>query len=470
MIDQAASMSSACARYRLEGVPAPDLVQGPPRFRVKVRKLALARLLMRELLEYRASPGVALSRPCVYGVFSGPLGGFAPRERLCVGCLRCTVEYPEVVQIQPNPERERLGDSFFGPDDIDTILYESRTARVPVRGAGYRGRFGGEGWDGIWTDMSEIVRPTRDGIHGRETIGTDVDIGMFPPWLRFDAAGEPQGQLPRFFTIQLPLLFDLPTRSAESPELLHALADAALRLETLALVPARCTLDPALRGPHVVPVLSPPDWGGVDDLDPRSRMLELDGWNPERFAELVRRFPGSLVAVRVTADADVLGIVRGGARVVHLVADHHGRAGAGFVGDAIRSAHRQLVEAGVREEVTLLGSGGIARAEHLAKAIICGLDAGALDVAICVALQGRFEGEVGDRDSCRVRLPRLDARWATQRIVNLAAAWRDQLLEVLGAMGLREVRRLRGELGRALFQSELEREAFAGIRGYEPRA
>jgi hypothetical protein len=46
------------------------------------------------------------------------------------------------------------------------------------------------------------------------------------------------------------------------------------------------------------------------------------------------------------------------------------------------------------------------------------------------------------------------------------ASWRDQLLEVLGAMGLREVRRLRGEMGRAMFQKDLEREAFGGITGY----
>jgi hypothetical protein len=36
----------------------------------------------------------------------------------------------------------------------------------------------------------------------------------------------------------------------------------------------------------------------------------------------------------------------------------------------------------------------------------------------------------------------------------------------MGAMGLREVRRLRGEIGRAMFQKDLEREAFAGIEGY----
>jgi len=53
-----------------------------------------------------------------------------------------------------------------------------------------------------------------------------------------------------------------------------------------------------------------------------------------------------------------------------------------------------------------------------------------------------------------------------QRVKNLLGSWRDQLLEVLGAMGLREVRRLRGEMGRAMFQRDLEEEAFAEIEGY----
>jgi tRNA G26 N,N-dimethylase Trm1 len=48
----------------------------------------------------------------------------------------------------------------------------------------------------------------------------------------------------------------------------------------------------------------------------------------------------------------------------------------------------------------------------------------------------------------------------------MSAAWRDQLLEVLGAMGLREVRRLRGEVGRVMYMKDLEKEAFAEIEGY----
>jgi hypothetical protein len=36
----------------------------------------------------------------------------------------------------------------------------------------------------------------------------------------------------------------------------------------------------------------------------------------------------------------------------------------------------------------------------------------------------------------------------------------------MGAMGLREVRRMRGEMGRAMFMKTLEVDAFAGIDGY----
>jgi len=53
-----------------------------------------------------------------------------------------------------------------------------------------------------------------------------------------------------------------------------------------------------------------------------------------------------------------------------------------------------------------------------------------------------------------------DIELAAQRIVNLIGSWRDQLLEVLSGMGLREVRRQRGEMGRAMFYNDLEAKVF----------
>ena len=445
-------------RYHIETRAAPDIHAHPSRFRVRVRRTRLIRLLLRELVEYRGNMPVVLSRPCVYGVFSGPLGGLVPREALCVGCLRCTTQYPDIVQIHPNPERAGRAGTALGPDQVDTILYEARTGRVPVRGAGYRGAFGGSGWDGMWTDMSEIVRPTRDGIHGREFISTMTEIGEKPMRLTLGPDGASQGEGPRVFPIQVPFVFDLPPRALRSDPLLRALAEAARRVDTLAVTPLRhaATIEAS---PHVIPLMRPRDEADLDRLRWIPRMILVEGWDRDLWERLRRRLPDTLLGLRLPAEEDPIEMVRAGVRIFQLVADETGHAGGRFFSDVILDRHKRLVEEGVREEITLLGSGGIVLAEHVPKAILCGLDAVALDIPLLVALQARLEPDLW--------LPRVEHDWAVQRLVNLSASWRDQLLEILGAMGLREVRRLRGEVGRCMFQRDLEREAFAGIAGYE---
>lgn len=459
------SSASTYHRYHIETERVADLVPLPPRFRVKVKKHRLIGMVLKELVTLKGDLPVALSRPCVYGVFSRPVGGLAPREELCVGCLRCTVQYPEMVTIQPNPARLRLGDSYIRPEFVDTILYEARTGRVPVRGAGYRGTFGGQGWDGLWTDMSEIVRPTRDGIHGREFISTAVDLGERPAFLRFDEQGEVSGPGPTMITSQLPFLFDLPVTAPDGARLLLPIfAEAARQLETLVMAPLASIDELALQGAHLVPVVAPAAMHLLDAQRWQPRMIVLDGWDRDCFETLRRRFPSCIICVRVPMDTDILELVQQGVRVFHLIANYHGYAGTQFAMDLILRTHRRLVEAGVREEVTLLSGGGIVLAEHVPKAIICGLDAVTLDVALAVALQASFNGECLDRTSAALSFPRLEQNWGVQRLKNLAASWRDQLLEILGAMGMREVRRLRGELGRCMFQRDLEREIF-GISG-----
>ena len=58
---------------------------------------------------------------------------------------------------------------------------------------------------------------------------------------------------------------------------------------------------------------------------------------------------------------------------------------------------------------------------------------------------------------------KVEVKRGAQRLMNLMGAWNNQLLEVLGAMGIREVRRLRGEVGRAMFVEELQKEIFAPL-------
>jgi hypothetical protein len=461
-----AAPRSAFHRYHIDTADAPDIEPHPTKFRVKTNRPRLLGLLLRELIHYRGKLPVVLARPCVYGVFGRPVGGMAPIHAKCVGCLRCSTQYPDVVQIHPNPARRALGDSFLTPDHVDTILYEARGGRVPVRGAGYRGGFGGAGWDGMWTDMSEIVRPTRDGIHGREYISTVVDIGEKPAFIARDAAGRLIGAVPRTVTIQLPMLLDLPPVAATDGAVARTWSETARRLETLAVLPLEVIAEHRLAGAHLAPLVTATEIDGVHRLPSLPAVVFLDGWDKAAFAALRERLKDAIVGVRVAADTDVAALARAGVRVFHLVADYHGRRGGDFAIELIQRAHQALVEAGMREEATLVGSGGIVLAEHVAKAIICGLDAVGIDTALAVAIQGRFAGECTERGG-GITLPRFDERWAVTRLANLAAAWRDQLLELMGAMGLREVRRMRGEVGRCMFQDDLEREAFGGIEGYE---
>src|SRR5438094_4995895 len=195
-------------RFRIESKPAPHVYQIPNKFDVSARKVRLAAMLVHEAFEFKLNKEVVLSRPCIYGVFGGQFGGFKPLKHKCVGCMRCVQEYPHIMTVKQSDEYTRLGDSFWTPEAVFTIWNEASTGKIPVKGMGYKGAFGGEGFDGIWTDMSEIVRPTRDGVYGREYISTSVDVGRKPTSVNFSKIDPSSPTI----TIPVPIIFDeLPT-------------------------------------------------------------------------------------------------------------------------------------------------------------------------------------------------------------------------------------------------------------------
>jgi hypothetical protein len=188
-----------------------------------------------------------------------------------------------------------------------------------------------------------------------------------------------------------------------------------------------------------------------------------------------------IVAVRMELTPDtadrILELGRAGVKVFHLCADQHGRerpAGGPpgrHIKDVPRETHGRLVKEGLRDEVTLIVSGGVALAEHMAKAIICGADLVAVDTPLLVALGCRVCGGGSLCDSaraCPAGIGSVETSYAAQRMVNLMGAWHSQLIEVLGAMGIREVRRLRGEVGRAIFMEDIEKEAFGDLTRVTP--
>jgi hypothetical protein len=190
--------------------------------------------------------------------------------------------------------------------------------------------------------------------------------------------------------------------------------------------------------------------------------------------------PEQIVAIRLPAMPHSAGriveLVGQGAEVVHLVFDAHGResvesasngnhAPPRHARDVLRDVHRTLVKEGTRDLVTLVASGGIAQPEHVTKALLCGADLVAIDIPLLIALECRLCGECDRGEICPIALEDVDPAYAVRRIVNLVGAWHQQLIEMLGAMGIREVRRLRGETGRCMFFEDLERDTFGRLFG-----
>jgi glutamate synthase domain-containing protein 2 len=133
--------------------------------------------------------------------------------------------------------------------------------------------------------------------------------------------------------------------------------------------------------------------------------------------------------------------------------------------DMIREVHLALVESKIRHKVNLIFSGGMALAEHVAKSLICGADAVGIDIPLLIALECRLCYRCKKGLSCPVQLEAVEQKWATQRMVNLLGAWRNQLIEVMGAFGIREARRMRGEVGRSMWFDDLEKDSFSPLFG-----
>jgi ferredoxin len=396
----------------------------------------------------------------------------------CMGCFSCVQSCTKgLLALAQNPVYEHLGNRYWTPAIIETTWAQAETAKIPVSGAGYRGRFSGPGFDSMWTDMSEIVRPTRDGIHGREYISTAVDIGRKPSVLRFGRDKIDQ-VLPPVVDIPMPLIIDMMPPPYRLPNLLPIFKAAAAKTGIIMIADS---WDLNLLGndfdqylPHIAfyfgrgaPLLRP-------EILKKTRLVEIcdDAKADQRIKELKSINPDLVVAIRV--ELDVAGVERAielsgkpGIEVIHMVADINGNQigvkEPRFIKDMVRQVHNSLVASGIRNEVTLMAGGGIALAEHMAKQIICGVDLVTTTLPLLIALECRLCPVCGI--SCPAKIDEIDAKYGTGRMVNLIAAWHDQLIELMGAMGIREVRRLRGEVGRALFFEELEEATFGKLFG-----
>ena len=175
--------------------------------------------------------------------------------------------------------------------------------------------------------------------------------------------------------------------------------------------------------------------------------------------------PSALISVKVSTPTDVdmvaVGSYYAGAHVVHLDGSYGGTGAAPEIAKkniampieyAVPRVHRHLEAEGIRDQVTVIASGGIRSAYDVAKAIALGADGCVLGTSELVAMGCTRCSNCERGRGCPFGLTTTDIElkewiqpdWGAMRLDKLYTSYRWQLEDILRRLGLRSIGELRG--------------------------
>lgn len=178
--------------------------------------------------------------------------------------------------------------------------------------------------------------------------------------------------------------------------------------------------------------------------------------------------PTAMMSVKVSTPHDVdmvaVGSYYAGAHIVHLDGSFGGTGAAPEIAKkniampielAIPKVHKFMQDEGIRDNVTLIASGGVRTADDIAKAIALGADGCVLGTSDLVAMGctrcSNCEGGPSGR-GCPWGLTTTDAElqewvqqaWGADRLDKYYTALAGRLKEILRSLGLSSIGELRG--------------------------
>jgi glutamate synthase domain-containing protein 2 len=168
--------------------------------------------------------------------------------------------------------------------------------------------------------------------------------------------------------------------------------------------------------------------------------------------------------VRAGADAVVIDGFRGGTGAApQVIRDNMGIP----IEFALASVDARLRKEGIRNKASLIAAGGFRNSGDIIKAIALGADAvymgtSSLIAMGCVLCQKCYTGKCawGIATNDPALSKRLNPEIAAERLINLIKAWKNEIKEMLGSMGINAIESIRGNRERLrginLSEKELE--------------
>ncbi|MBN1195085.1 MAG: alpha-hydroxy-acid oxidizing protein [Methanomicrobiaceae archaeon] len=194
----------------------------------------------------------------------------------------------------------------------------------------------------------------------------------------------------------------------------------------------------------------------IEDLAQLVRSLkEATEWKKPVFVKIAAVHNVAAIAAgiaRSSADAVVVDGFRGGTGAAPRVfRDHVGIP----IEAALAAVDQKLREQGVRNEVSVIASGGLRESADVAKAIALGADAVYIGTAALVALGCRVCGSCyrnlcpwGIATQREDLVRRLEPEVGAEQVANLIRGWTLELAELMGAAGINSIESLRGNRDR----------------------
>ena len=431
-------------------------------------------------------------------------------EENCVGCHRCVLFCPTqalTISRKPPDYRENYN---WRPEVIEDIIKQAETGGVILTGMG-----DDKGqriyWDHLVLNASQVTNPSIDPL--REPMELETYLGRKPDQVEIDSASlTVRTELAPQVKLRVPVMFSALSYGAVSINVHESLARAATEMGTLwntgegglhhklykygdntiAQVAsgrfgvhseyldvakvieikigqgAKPGIGGHLPGEKVSSEVSLTRMipQGTDALSPAP---QHDIYSIEDLAQLIYALKEATnytkpVSVKIAAvhnsAAIATGMVRAGADIV-VLDGLRGATGAApkIIRDnvgipielALASVDTRLRQEGIRNQTSIVVSGGIRNSGDVAKAIALGADAVNIGTAALIALgchvcqqchTGKCAWGICTSD---LRLTkRINPEIGAQRLANLLRGWSIELKEILGGMGINAIESLRG--------------------------